>query len=408
MQCRTRGITEALFAAVVLTLFACAVDEPAGASSASLETTAPQKSSSTATSSEALRIDLNPNSIAYDYFASDHVPHGLAGDEQFVFVTQPLSARVSVVDRLSGRELTTLAAPPIGWQLPFTLRVPRSGRLVVLDAGGFPNPYLPSIARIYEYDYRRDRRTREFVATLVRTISFEGLPLVFAEDVEALPSGGYVVSESVIGALWNVSVDGVITPGLLPDSFAPGAGIAALGPCAFAPVTIGGIPFAAPGNFAPGVGSLAARDGQLYFGSSCRGGVARVPLASLTDASRTPQQRAADIVDVSPRPVGVASESLKGFTFNRWNQHDRRLYVTDTLGQRVLRVNTETGAREVVADDAELFDFPVSAQFLPPVAGISPLVVASDQEYRLAALNSAITQDILHPPFIVSKIFVLH
>lgn len=392
---------EASFAAVVTVfLVGCGV-APTSAEEVSVQ------SAETASATEALRIDVGARAIAYDYHPSQHVPHGVAGDEHFVFVTQPLSGRVAVVDRLTGRELGTLPPPAIGWQLPFALRVPRSGRLVVLDAGGFPNPFVPSIARLYEYDYRRQGRTRQFEATLVRTVSFEGLPVVFAEDVEALPSGGYVVSESVIGALWNVSADGVITPGLLPDSFAPGAGIPALGPCGFTPVVIGGIPFSTGGDFAPGVGSLAVRDGQLYFGSSCRGGVARVPLASLSDPSRSPQERAADIVDVSPRPVGVASESLKGFAFNRWRPGDRHLYVTDTFGQRVLRVDIDSGAREVLVDDPVLFDFPVGAQFLPPVGGLSPLVVASDQEYRLAALNALITQDVLHPPFIVAKVIVM-
>lgn len=397
-----------LVAAVFLGVAGCTgVDESAGAA------TGPDPSAvggSAKAVAQELRIDLNPNSVAYDYYPSQHVPHGLTGDEQFVFVTQPLSGRVAVVDRLTGAELTTLPAPPIGWQLPFAMRIPRTGRLVVLDAGGFPNPFVPSIARLYEYDYARNRRTRQFEATLVRTISFEGLPLVFAEDFEVLPSGGYVVSESVIGALWTVSATGQIAPGLLPDSFAPGEGIPALSPCPFTPVNIGGIPFSTAGNFAPGVGSLAVRDGQLYFGSSCRGGVARIPVASLTDGSRSPKQRADDIVDVSPRAVGVASESLKGFTFNRWKPSDTRLYVTDTFGQRVLRVDLDTGAREVVADDPTLFDFPVSAQFLPPIgggAGPSMLVVASDQEYRLTALNSLISQDVLHPPFIVAKIYVL-
>jgi hypothetical protein len=365
-------------------------------------------SAAVASQSEALRIEVSPNSIAYDYFPSEHVPHGIAGDEQFVFVTQPLSGRVSVVNRLTGNEIATLPPPPLGWQLPFALRIPSTGRLAVLDAGGFPSPTIPSVARIYEYDYSRNRRTRQFEATLVRTISFEGLPLVFAEDFETVPGGGYVLSESVIGAIWNVSAGGIITPGLLPDSFAPGAGIPAIGPCAFTPITIDGVPFSTGGNFAPGIGSLVYRDGQLYFGSTCRGGVARIPLASLSDMTRSPQQRAADIVDVSPRAVGVTTESLKGLTFNRWKSSDKKLYVTDTMGRRVLRINTTTGAREVVADDPELFDFPVSAQFLPPVAGISPLVVASDQEYRLAALNPLISEDLLHPPFVVAKIFVTH
>lgn len=353
--------------------------------------------------SEALIVEAGRRALAYDFYPSLHVPHGVAGDEHFVFVTQPLSGRVAVVDRFSGAELATLPTPPSGWLLPFALRVPQTGRLVVLDAGGFPNPFIPSVARLYEYDYQRT--PAGFTATLARTISFEGLPLVFAEEFEVVPGGGYVVSESVLGAIWYVGADGAISPGLFPD-LATGTFIPQLSPCGFPQVSIGEIPFVPMGGVAPGVGAMAIRDGQLYFGSSCRGGVARVPLASLLDPTRAPWQRAADIVDVSPRPAGVVAESLKGFSFNRWNPGDAHLYVTDALGRRVLRVDLTSGAREVVADDPELFDFPVSAQFLPPVAGFSPLVVASDQEYRLSALNQAIESDLLHPPFIVAKVLV--
>ncbi|MGV3622483.1 MAG: hypothetical protein ACO1OB_16815 [Archangium sp.] len=377
--------------------------DKSAAESTIAETTTETSSSS---SSEALRIDLNPKAIAYDYFNSPHVPHGITGDEQFVFVTQPLSGRVSVVDRLLGREIATLTPPPGGWLLPFALRMTDAGKLAVLDSGGFPDPSIPSVARIYEYDVGRNRRTRQFEATLTRTISFAGLPIIFAEDFEVLPGGRYVLSESVIGALWVVNADGSIVPGIMPDSLAPGAAVPRLAGCAFTPVVIGGIPFSTAGNFAPGVGSVAARNGQLYLGSSCRGGVARVPIASLTDPSRSPEQRGNDIVDVSPRPIGTTSEALKGFSFNKWST-DNRLYVTDTIGRRVLRINVTTGAREVLADDAQLFDFPVAAAFLPPVAGITPLVVASDQEYRLAALNPLITEDLLHPPFVVAKIYVM-
>jgi hypothetical protein len=398
------GFRSALVAGFVGALMSCGVEvntDPSQSEQVDGERT------ESASVSEALRIEVNRGSIAYDFHPSQHVPHGVAGDDKFVFVTQPLSGRVAVVNRLTGREISTLPPPPLGWQLPFSLRITPSGRLAVLDSGGFPNPFFPSIARIYEYDYSFNRRTRQFQATLVRTISFEGLPVVFAEDFEDLPGGGYVVSESVIGALWHVSPAGLITPGVLPADFSPGAGVPELGPCAFTPVVIAGVPFSTAGDFAPGAGSLAYRDGQVYFGSTCRGGVARIPLASLTDMTRSPSQRADDIVDVSPRPIGVASESLKGLAFNRFDPSDKRLYVTDTIGRRVLRINTTTGAREVVADDPALFDFPVSAQFLPPVGGgFATLVVASDQEYRLAALNALITEDLLHPPFIVAKISV--
>ena len=48
------------------------------------------------------------------------------------------------------------------------------------------------------------------------------------------------------------------------------------------------------------------------------------------------------------------------------------------------------GRRQVLSSDQRLFDFTVSTAFLPPLApGLpSPLVTASDQEYRSALLNA--------------------
>jgi hypothetical protein len=45
-----------------------------------------------------------------------------------------------------------------------------------------------------------------------------------------------------------------------------------------------------------------------------------------------------------------------------------------------------------------LFNFPAKVQFLPPVFGLTPLVVASDQEHRLAAINAALKADITQTP----------
>ena len=106
---------------------------------------------------------------------------------------------------------------------------------MVLDPGGFPNPAVPSIARVYDYDYQWNPFTHAFIATLARTVSFAGLPLVFAEDVEVTSSGLYVVAESVIGALWVIQADGSIIPGVFPSGGVP---IPALGPCTLQPVTI--------------------------------------------------------------------------------------------------------------------------------------------------------------------------
>lgn len=325
---------------------------------------------------------------------------GVAGDADVVFVTQPLAQRVSMFDRDSGASLGELPAPPGGFLLPFTLRVPQPGHLVVLDPGGFPNPSVPSIARVYDYHYRV--RHHRVEAELTRTVSFAGLPVVFAEDVEVTDGGDYVLSESIIGALWVIHADGSITPGVFPASPDPADAIPAVGPCIIPTATIAGIPFHAPGNFGPGVLSLAAHEGWLYFSSTCRGGVQRIPIASLTDG-RAPFQRAADIEVVSPRPAGEV-ETFEGLAFDRFDRHDHHLYASDSFRLQIVRIDVHTGTREVIAADPTLFNFPVEMQFLPKHHGRHSLVVASDQEYRLAAINAGITTDMLQPPFLVTAV----
>src|SRR3954468_10853029 len=123
--------------------------------------------------------------------------HGIAGDERYVFVTEPgigvapHGARAVALARRTGNEVAALPAPEGGFKLPFTLRVPRSGHLVVLDSGGFP-PVGPPV--VYDYSYSTKRAALR--ARPTRTTSFAGQPLAFAEDVEVLPNGEYVVSES--------------------------------------------------------------------------------------------------------------------------------------------------------------------------------------------------------------------
>src|SRR5262245_28981636 len=70
-----------------------------------------------------------------------NLPHGVAGDLRLVFITEPLNGRVAVIDRFTGEPLAALPAPPGGFLLPFELRVPHPGHLIVLDAGGFPSPF---------------------------------------------------------------------------------------------------------------------------------------------------------------------------------------------------------------------------------------------------------------------------
>ena len=192
-----------------------------------------------------------------------------------------------MLDRYTGREVASFPPPPGGFGLPFTLSVPKSGHLVVLDAGGFP-PQGPPI--VYDYRYRTDRRG--FRAELARTVNFAGNPLAFAEDVEVLPERR--VRRLGVGHRRAVA-------GRPRRHGAPGhrarAGRAAAGeprrlrvrPGAF---TVGGLPFAARGNFAPGAGSLAVRGDDLYLSSTCQGGVQKVKISTLLDSTRPAAERA--------------------------------------------------------------------------------------------------------------------
>ena len=348
------------------------------------------------------RLVVNSSAVAFEYADRSHLITAAAGDTTLVFVTEPLNQQIAVLDRFTGTEVGQVSAPLGGFLLPFSIRVPRPGRLVVLDSGGFPNPKVPSIARVYDYDYQWNPFTHVFTATLARSVSFAGFPLVFAEDVEATSSGLYVVAESVIGALWVIQADGSIIPGVFPSGGGP---IPALGPCTLPPARIGGIPYVIAGNFAPGVLSLTSHNGQLFFSSPCTGGLSRIPIASLTDPSRTPEQRAQDIIAVSPEPADVV-ETFEGITANPFDLDDPWIYACDSFHLRLIRIHSQSGVREVVASDPLLFNFPAKVQFLPPVFGLTPLVVASDQEHRLAAINAALTADITQPPWIVTKILV--
>src|SRR3954451_14502967 len=74
----------------------------------------------------------------------DNLIHGIAGDEEHVFVTEPgigfgsARPRVVVLGRDSGRQEAVLPAPPGGFKWPSALRCPETGRCAVLDSGGFP------------------------------------------------------------------------------------------------------------------------------------------------------------------------------------------------------------------------------------------------------------------------------
>ena len=334
---------------------------------------------------------------------SDAPVHGIAADRRFVFVTKPAiepgaSSSVVALDARTGRPVAKLPAPPGGFRFPFALRVPNAGRLAVLDNAGFPPQGAP---KLYEYDYTRRGR---FSASLRRTVDFAGLPGLFAEDLEALPGGGYVVSESVVGGLWLVSRSGRIRPGLVPEGMAP---LPKLGGCAHtvAPFSVGNVPFAPMSDFVPGVGSLTVSAGRLYFGSSCLGGLHELRLATLKDTTRPAAERALEIKTVSPRPAGVAFESLKGLVVDPVRARPKWIYAGDPFRLRLIRINRRSGERQVLSRDSRMFNFSVAATILPRsvTGGRMTLLVASDQEYRWAGLNSALTENAFESPFLVTK-----
>lgn len=352
---------------------------------------------------EALSVAITRRAIAYDFARLDHLPHGVAGDERFVFTAEPLNGRVVALDRFTGREVGVIPPPARGWLLPFAMHLTPEGTLVVLDPGGFPAPGVLTEPELHEYAYAWNRRERRLDATLVRTISLAGYPIVFPEDFEITDEGLWVISEAGIGALWVITPEGTVQPGVFPAGFAPSDMIPALSGCLFPDgVVVDGVLLQLAGGFAPGVGSLESRDGQLYFGNTCTGGIWGIPIASLTDA-RAPHERAADIVRVVERPDGVLAEALKGLNFR---DGEGWLYALDPLRLQVIRIDVGTGAREVVLQDDVLLNFPVSSTFLPPVLGISPLVVVSDEEHRMAALNVALSEDIFEMPFLITKVYV--
>jgi hypothetical protein len=131
-----------------------------------------------------------------------------------------------------------------------------------------------------------------------------------------------------------------------------------------------------------------------------------VPVASLSDA-RTPSERAADIQMVSPKPAGVAVEEIIGASFNTEEPCDNYLYAADALQLRVVRIDTTTGARDVIGDDPNLFNFPTSTSFLPSKGGKSELLVLSNQQHLTPLTNDAATQDAFEPPFLITKIELL-
>lgn len=353
------------------------------------------------------QADPRPEGRATVFAERDAPVHGIAADREVVFVTEPAvepgaTSRVVALDSRTGQEMGEIPPPPGGFRFPFALRISDQGRLAVLDNAGFPPQGAP---KIHEYRYSARSGLK---ATRDRTIDFAGLPLLFAEDLEVLPGGGYVVSESVIGGLWLVGRDGGIRPGLVPSGPAP---LPKLGGCPHTAeiFNVGTVPFSSIGGFAPGVGSLAIRGDDLLFGTSCLGGLHKLALDTLTDDDRPASERAMAIETVSQRPVDAPFESLKGLAVDPMGAGDW-VYAADPFRLRLIRVDLRTGERQVVADDSRLFNFSVAATFTSRGRGRGDtrLLVTSDQEYRWAGLNGALTHDAFEPPFLITELKPAH
>jgi hypothetical protein len=355
----------------------------------------------------APRVAVGPLSLSFEYAHPDSIiPAGIAGGREFVFVGSPIDGRVMVLSRRSGAQIAELPQPPDHLVLPLIIHAIGPSRVAVLDSGGFPSPgTVDANPTLYEYEYGTVQGN--FRAHLARTVRFTGLTVGFAEEFTYLGDGQYLVPDAVYGSVWRVASDGSVHPGIVPRTFSPADAIPQMFFCRTMPqVTVGGLPFLFTASTIPGVAGIAVRDGTVYFYSSCAAGLFRFPLAALRDA-REPWQRAADIQLIASKPPGVAVEELLEMQFNPFDRSDGHLYAADALALRLIRIDPHNGAREVVADDPVLFNFPASLGFLPPLGEEpSALLVLSNQQHRSPLTNDAITADVTIQPFIVTKVFI--
>lgn len=369
--------------------------------------TAAEKESVGSTQQEA-KVELTKEALAFKYLELDSPqPGGVAAGEKVIFVGSPLEGRVFEYSRFTGRQLGELPQPPSPFVLPFMMKHIAPNKVAIMDAGGFPSPVplIPANPTIYEYTYTSNGGTVN--ATLTRSVPFSSALVGFAEDFVLLKDGRYLLVDAVLGSIWIAEKDGTIKPGIVPRTFDAADAISQLRFCPTMPlVQVGGVPFLFSGSTVPGASTIAERNGTVYFASACAGNIYKVPLASLSD-SRQPWQRAADIQVLSPKPPEEPVEEILGMTFDPYNAADNYLYAADAMRLRLIRINTVTGKREVLADDHELFNFPSSLSFMPPLAHeeIFPqLVVVSNQQHLTPITNDAAPQENFEFPFIATRV----
>ncbi len=335
----------------------------------------------------------------------DFLPAGVAADRDVVFVGSPLEGRVLAMAARTRQPLGELPAPPEGFILPLISKSVGRGLIAVLDAGGLPSPspFVPASPTIYEYAYRLGPKGA-FAARLVRSLRFKDVLVGFAEDIVRLDDGSYILSDAVLGALWQIDPDGEVSPGIVAKSSAAEDAIQQLRVCDYMPtIDVGGIPFLFSGRTIPGVSPIAVRHGQLYFYSPCAEGLYRVPLSVFSD-SRPPHERASDIRLVSPKDDDVLVEQLLALTFDSSRPQDPYLYAADSLQMRIVQIDVRDGSRRIIASDPTLFNFPSSMAILPRPGCRSSLLVISNQQHRLTLTNDAITEDLLEPPFLMTEV----
>jgi hypothetical protein len=212
-------------------------------------------------SQNARQVGRTAHSISFDFAELNEPIAGVAGDAEVVFIGKPLNGAVVALSRFTGKQIGELPPPPNGFALPFIIHSLGERRLMVLDAGGLPQPqpFVPSQPSLYEYEYSFSPIGR-FSAELVRSVSFASVLVGFPEDFVQLDDGRILVSDAVLGSVWVVEQDGTIVPGIVPKTFDPQDLISTLALCTTMPeITVNGYPFLFSGSTLPGVSPLAVR-----------------------------------------------------------------------------------------------------------------------------------------------------
>jgi hypothetical protein len=394
-----KWVTSALLPSV---LFACT----------NASTTGSGTSEKTGTTQADLDIAASPRSVSFEFSDVSFLPAGIAAGRQVYFIGDPLDGRVFAYSRFTGERVGELPQPPGGFVVPFIMHELGEGRVGILAAGGLPQlkPFVPAEPVIYEYTYASDP-VSGFSANLARLVSFANELIGFPEDFVRLDDGRELLTDSVLGSIWVVETDGTVVPGIVPKTFNSQDAIPTLAFCPMMPeVTVNGLPFLFTGSTIPGIEPITARNGIVYFHSSCARGVYTFPLAILSD-HRQPYERAADIRLLAATPANIEVEELLDMQFNPYDPDDPFMYAAHGLQLEILRVDSRTGAREVIAHDPRLFDFPSSIAFLPPVGlvgGLTSFMVVSNQQERTPITNDAATEDAFILPFVVTDVIVTH